>query len=320
MTIALEAKNLKKMYGETIEAVKGLNLTIEKSQVFGFLGPNGAGKSTSINMFSGLLAPTSGILNVLGYSLPEEVELLREKIGYVPQDLIYYDHLTVYENMELFAVNYGIKNRDERIMFLLDKLQILDLKNRRASRMSGGQKRRLNLALGMINNPELLILDEPSAGMDAQSRNILWDIIRSIAAEGMTIILTTHLIETADRLSDTIAIMDQGVVIVTDTPSNLKKEFGDGEILEITWKEVPTDEQLSSLEKDINDITELKSCSFIRSTSKFQTSDAVNNLTDILDVIDKSIGRTQITNISIHESTLEDVFIKITGKGLKGEK
>ncbi|MCE7734933.1 MAG: ABC transporter ATP-binding protein [Candidatus Heimdallarchaeota archaeon] len=319
MALVLEAQNLKKMYGNTIEAVKGLNLTIEQSTVFGFLGPNGAGKSTSINMFAGLLAPTSGSLSVLGYSLPEEVDLLKEKIGYVPQDLIFFNHLTVFENMELFAVNYGIANRDQRINFLLEKLQIIDLKDRRASNMSGGQKRRLNLALGMINNPKLLILDEPSAGMDAHSRNILWDIIRSIAAEGMTIILTTHLIETADRLSDTIAIIDQGIVKVADTPSNLKKEFGDGEILEITWKEIPTDEQLSSLEKDINDITELNSCSLMRFTSKFQTDDAVNNLTDILDVVDKLIGRTQIANISIHESTLEDVFIKITGKGLKEE-
>jgi ABC-2 type transport system ATP-binding protein len=317
MTV-LKAIGLQKTYSNGVEAVKNLELEVKKGEVFGFLGPNGAGKSTAINMMTGLLSPSDGRLEVLGFNLPKDTKKLASKIGFVPQDLVFYEHLTLYENLKLFATCYEIEDSKSRITEIMDILQIDELKDRRAGEMSGGQKRRLNLAIGLLHTPELIFLDEPSAGMDPQSRNILWNSIERLSRdENTTIILTTHLMETAERLSDRIAIVNHGVVQVIDTPHNLKKQFGDGDTVVIQFKEDLDDEKLNKIESELT--TEFGHSHVFRSPHKIKVANGsgIETIIAASAIIEKIIDKSNVQQISMHESTIEDVFLKITGRELR---
>ena len=221
----IETQNLTKKYNSFL-VVDGLNLRIKRGEVFGFLGPNGAGKTTSIKMMVGLLKPTEGGVLIEG----EEIESVEKgKIGVCPQDLVIWGGLTCEENIALIGDMYEVPRNvlKERIKQLLHDLILSDKTKTLASQLSGGMKRRLNLAMALIHDPEIVVLDEPSAGLDPQSRLVLWEYIHSLSKEkGKTIILTTHLMEEADRLSDRIAIMDHGKLLVLDTPESLKKKIG----------------------------------------------------------------------------------------------
>ncbi|MCY3412751.1 MAG: ABC transporter ATP-binding protein [Candidatus Heimdallarchaeota archaeon] len=314
--LAVKTHQLVKEYSKKVRAVDGLSLEIRRGEVFGLLGPNGAGKSTTINMIAGLLSPTQGRLEVLGYTLPDEINKIKDRIGYVSQDIIFYPHLTVYENLDLVATCYEIPQRDERIKDLLALLQIEDLADRRSTQLSGGQKRRLNIALGMLNDPEILILDEPSAGMDPQSRKILWETVQSLAKQKeITIILTSHIMETVDRLSDRIAIIDDGKVVVIDTPQALKKIYGAEEMIRISWKneEINIDPLIHALHENYP-VESIKSQPHELTIG---LSDAVNQLISIVKLVELHLGEGKIANINILENTLENVFLEITGKELR---
>ena len=313
--MVLKAVNLQKTYPGGVEAVKGIDITVEEGEIYGFLGPNGAGKSTSIKMFSGLLRPTGGNLEIFGIDVSTDFQKIKDQIGYVPQNLIYYDHLTVLENLQLFAACYEIERPEERISELLDLLQISEIKNRKSSDLSGGQKRGVNLAMGVLNDPKLLFLDEPSAGMDPQSRRVLWDSIRRLVdTKDMSIILTTHLMETADKLSDRIAIIDHGEIKIVDTPKNLKEKFGTGEIIQVQLDEEVNgrfEEILKQLSLQYEDVNVRKS------TFRIGSEDAIDDLSGVLEIIKSFVSKEEIKQISINETTLEDVFIKITGSELR---
>ena len=317
MEPVITARNLQKTFDNGVKAVQGLDIEIFEGEVFGFLGPNGAGKSTSINMFTGIMKPTDGKLQIMDLEIPKDISKLPNYIGYVPQNLVFYDHLTVYENLMLFARAYKISNPSKRVEELISLLQLDEIRNRQAQHMSGGQKRRLNLAIGLLHSPKILFLDEPSAGMDPQSRNVLWKTVETLAQnDGITIILTTHLMETADRLADRIAIIDKGVIQIIDTPENLKKQYGKGDVIELEINKELDESELNSLGAALNkewpDFVFQTNHSF-----KISVGNGVTSISKILDTVDSTIGRINLSQLSMRENTLEDVFITITGSKLR---
>lgn len=315
MTI-VKAQAIHKIYDNDVEAVRGIDLTIKKGEIFGMLGPNGAGKSTTIKMIIGILSPTSGKLEIMGKEMNiSNLSELSDHVGYVPQELVYYDHLTVRENLDLFASGFKMNAKDERIQYLLDLLEMKELENRRADQMSGGQKRRLNLAIGLLQKPKLLVLDEPAAGMDPQSRNILWESIEHMAKEeGITIILTTHLMETVDRLSDRVAIIDKGEIKVIGTPQELKDMYGSGDTIEFEFDPTLDEEMLIKIVKHIQSSTDILVHGHCIKTL---ATDGVMAIGDLVAKITSKFDKSVIAKITMHENTLEDVFIHITGRELR---
>ncbi len=307
----IETQNLTKKYNSFL-AVDGLNLRIRKGEVFGFLGPNGAGKTTSIKMMVGLLKPTKGRVLIEG----EEIESVEKgKIGVCPQDLVIWDGLTCEENIALIGDMYEVPGKvlKEMIKQLLRDLILSDKTKTLASQLSGGMKRRLNLAMALIHEPEIVVLDEPSAGLDPQSRLVLWEYIHSLSKEkGKTIILTTHLMEEADRLSDRIAIMDHGKLLVLDTPESLKKKIGRGDVIEIQLSNPEMNDKVVSLMKSTEGIEEVKE---IKGKVNVRALDAVSKLPGMIRSIEE-MG-ISILDTSIRRNTLEDVFIHLTGRGLR---
>jgi len=223
---AIVIENLTKKY-EDVTAVDGLNLVVDKGELFGLLGPNGAGKTTTINILCGLLEPTSGSVMVGGHDVLREPKIIKELIGISPQETAVYPYLTGKENIELFANLHTMPkeklkaNVDE----LLQKLSIRDHANRKAGKYSGGMMRRINLAMALVHDPEIAFLDEPTVGMDPQSRRAVWDFIRELRRQSKAVLLTTHYMEEAEELCDRVGIIDNGKLISLGTPQGLKVQF-----------------------------------------------------------------------------------------------
>jgi ABC-2 type transport system ATP-binding protein len=227
MTTALTIENLTKKFEDKI-AVENLNLKIEKGELFGLLGPNGAGKTTTINILCGLVKPTSGSAQILGYDAQKDTGKVRELIGVCTQETAIYPYLTGVENLELFGNLHTIdkKTLKTRRDMLLDKMGLEEDAKRKASKYSGGMKRRLSLALALIHDPEIAFLDEPTVAMDPQSRHAVWDFIRDQKGRGKTVILTTHYMEEAQELCDRVGIIDHGKLIALGTPNQLIAKNG----------------------------------------------------------------------------------------------
>jgi ABC-2 type transport system ATP-binding protein len=311
MDYMIETIDLTKRY-EDLMAVDGLNIRIKKGEVFGFLGPNGAGKTTSIKMMVGLLRPTSGKILVNG----KDVQSIdKETIGICPQELMLWENLTCKESLNLMADMYNVPKdiRDLRVKKLLDDLYLSEKADTVVSKLSGGMKRRLNLALSVIHEPEVVVLDEPSEGLDPQSRRVLWNYIRSMRdEEGKTVILTTHLMDEADQLSDRIAIIDHGKLIRLDTPENLKKEIGEGDIVDIKLSDISLNQNLIDLFTDQEDVI---SAVEVNGRIIIRALNAVGKLPMMMQIVEKLNAR--VADISIRQNTLEDVFIDLTGTGLR---
>lgn len=311
MDYMIEAIDLTKKFDD-LTAVDGLNIKIRKGEVFGFLGPNGAGKTTSIRMMVGLLKPTSGTILIDGKDI-KQIE--KGKIGICPQELMLWEHLTCKESLSLMADMYEVPKdvKNQRIDELLKDLFLTDKADTVVSNLSGGMKRRLNLALSVVHEPDVVVLDEPSEGLDPQSRRVLWNYIRSMRdVQGKTVILTTHLMDEADSLSDRIGIVDHGKLIRLDTPENLKKEIGEGDIVDIKLSDPSKNlELIKELEKieDIISVVETDSRINIRAL------DAVSKLPQIMKLVEKFDLR--VDDLSVRQNTLEDVFIDLTGTGLR---
>jgi ABC-2 type transport system ATP-binding protein len=223
---AIAVENLTKKF-EDVTAVEGLGLIVYRGELFGLLGPNGAGKTTTINIICGLLEPTSGSVKVGGFDVRKEPGKVKKLIGVSPQETAVYPHLTGKENIELFANLHAMprekikKNVDE----LLQKLSLRDHAKRQAGKYSGGMMRRINLAMSLVHDPEIAFLDEPTVGMDPQSRRAVWDFIRELKKQNKTVLLTTHYMEEAEELCDRIGVIDNGKLISLGTPQQLKKQF-----------------------------------------------------------------------------------------------
>ena len=308
--IVLHIRGLTKRYGDLL-AVNDLSLEVHEGEVFGFLGPNGAGKTTSINMMCGLLKPDSGCVTIHGKSVSGGSADIRSKVGVCPQDIVLWEKMTCLEQLQFIGEMYGLKARmaRQRGEGLLEKLDLVEKGNTLVKTLSGGMQRRLNLAMALVHDPEIVILDEPEAGLDPQSRVKVRDYLKSLA-QRKTIILTTHNMDEADRLADRVAIIDQGELLVLDTPEALKRTVGEGDVLEIVLKGdgVQAQDALSAIShRAIFEIMD--------GTLRIRALDVVNLIPLILEKL--AGAGIQTGEVRLRENTLEDVFIQLTGRRLR---
>ncbi|MCQ5340693.1 MAG: ABC transporter ATP-binding protein [Candidatus Methanomethylicia archaeon] len=303
MEYAIEISGLTKKFGDFI-AVDHLDLKVYKGEIFGLLGPNGAGKTTTIRMLCGLMAPTEGSIKILGYNIPEQRNEAIRKIGYMAQRFSLYEDLTVYENMEFYGKLYGLKESllRERILKLLDFLELSEFKDRLAGKLSGGMKQRLALGVALIHNPSLLILDEPTAGVDPSLRRAFWNYFRSLNKEGTTILVTTHYMDEAENC-DRIGLMSKGKLIAIGSPRELKRKAFGGDVIELKIKGDINSLPLKILEtRKENDITIVRAV--LNDISK-----ELPNIFNLLDSYNIKLISVEPINIS-----LEEVFIKLLGE------
>jgi len=308
----IKIKNLKKQFG-ALTAVDDLSLEINPGEIFGFLGPNGAGKTTTINMICGLIKPTAGEI-VFGESRLHAKNGIKGHIGICPQENIIWPKLTCREQLVFMGEMYSVPARQARkqAQELLALMGLAEKSNVLASKLSGGMKRRLNICLALIHQPEIVILDEPEAGLDPQSRILVREFIQSLARE-KTILLTTHNMDEADRLAHRVAIIDHGKLLLLDTPTNLKKSIGEGDLLEINLEKTAAENPdllvaiLSEICEQVNVVG--------GQTILIKAKNLVEMIADITQKI-KENG-FKINKMTLRENTLEDVFIHLTGRKLR---
>jgi ABC-2 type transport system ATP-binding protein len=304
----IRAENLTKVFNKSLVAVDHINFSVREGEVFGFLGPNGAGKTTTINMLITVLKPTEGNASVLGFDVVKQANEVRKVIGVVPQEYTADEDLTGYENVMLCADLYGIP-RDiakKRALELLELVELTDFKDKRVETYSGGMRRRLELACGLINRPKVLFLDEPTLGLDVQTRAATWEYIRRLKKEyGMTLFMTTHYLEEADALCDRIAIIDHGKIIVTGTPSQLKDSLG-GDIITITIKE---NADFTDIIRSVENVKEVR-----KENGAYRIKAAKGEATAPLIIEALRRKGFTVTRLSLTEPTLNEVYLEYTGK------
>jgi ABC-2 type transport system ATP-binding protein len=310
----VKVENLMKEFG-TLKAVKGVSFEIQEGEIFGFLGPNGAGKSTTINMLTTLLKSTSGKAEICGYDIHKNPTEVRRSVGVVPQEYTADEDLTGFENILLCADLYGIpkSNSKPHAEELLALVELSDAKNRKVSTYSGGMRRRLELACGLINYPRLLFLDEPTLGLDVQTRSAVWKYIRMLKSEyHMTLFLTTHYLEEADSLCDRIAIIDHGQIVKIGTPDQLKASVG-GDVIVVGVRE--SDPDISS---DIAKIPLVKDVKKKDTDYRIKAEMGEEASPQIMDLI-RSKG-LHVTKISLTKPTLDEAYLELTGSNLREEE
>ncbi|MBN2558646.1 MAG: ABC transporter ATP-binding protein [Clostridia bacterium] len=307
----IECKGLKKSYKD-VKALDGLDLVIPKGMIYGLLGPNGAGKSTFINIVAGLVGADSGSLSVAGKRLPAESGKVKKLMGFVPQDLAIYDDLTAYENLAFFASLYGLsgKGKKEKVRNALEFVSLSDRMKDYPKNYSGGMKRRLNLACGIVHEPEIIFLDEPTVGIDPQSRNHIMESIKKLNKMGMTVVYTTHYMEEAETLCDRIGIIDHGRIIAEGTLAELQRTVSENELIFI---EVHGD--AGALAEDIGGLPGVIS-------SEKEDGGILVNHTGGRGILEKIVAgasarRLDIRKIENRMPNLEDVFLAMTGRTLR---
>jgi len=307
----VEVNNLSKIYGD-VQAVDGVSFEIQQGEIFGLLGPNGAGKTTTINVLCTYTEPTAGEVTVAGHSVIAEPEAVQRAIGVVPQDIALYPDLNGVENLRFFGRMYDVPKArlEQRIGELLELVGLAEHAHKRVEHYSGGMKRRLNLAVGLLSEPRFLMLDEPTVGVDPQSRNATFENIQALNRQGLTILYTTHYMEEAELLCDRVAIMDEGQIIALDTPQNLINTLGMG-IIHIGVKDDLHEEMLSRLRA----LPQVKAVARRDNTLAFETVDAQRALLEIIGLFNET--DTVMTSLEILEPNLESVFIQLTGKQLR---
>ncbi|MHA1584682.1 MAG: ABC transporter ATP-binding protein [Promethearchaeota archaeon] len=317
MEYGIEINNLTK-YFNGLTAVDHIDLQIPKGHLFGLLGPNGAGKSTMINILSTVLKPTEGNVSILGFDLKSQRNKIRELIGVCPQDSVMYDYLSARENIELIAKMHKLHRSDyrERIDDLLGQMNLLNRANDLVRTFSGGMKRRVNVLMAVVHNPEVIFFDEPSAGLDPQSRRVVWDFIKDFEKDNKTIILTTHNMEEADDLSEELAIIDHGKVIAQGTPQNLKGKRGKGDIIEFRLKS----ENLERRENIIQALNSNLDVNWVKPLGKericFNAFNGLRKISGFYEWLNSS-QNIIMQDLVIRQNTLEDVFLDLTGRDLR---
>jgi ABC-2 type transport system ATP-binding protein len=318
MPTAIQCRDLRKTYDGKVEAVRGLNLEIEAGECFGLLGPNGAGKTTTIEILEGLLAPTSGQVSIFGQSWQKNEREMREWLGISLQETRLSEKLTVRETINLFASFYRQPRSSEEV---LEQLQLTEKADAWVGKLSGGQRQRLAVATALVCNPKILFLDEPTTGLDPQSRRQLWDIIRTFQRDGGTVLLTTHYMDEAERLCDRLAIVDHGQIIAEGSPASLIERLGGNHVVEFsvsrngdgahtlaagaaageTWRGLPS---VESVREDADLI-----CLNVKQPHL--------TIPALLEAVEKQ-GRT-LQHLSTRQASLEDVFVRLTGRHLREE-
>ncbi|MED3616084.1 ABC transporter ATP-binding protein [Bacillus wiedmannii] len=307
----ISIRNIKKSYGD-YTVINNLNLDIRKGEIIGLLGPNGAGKTTLISILSTLILPDEGHGTVCSYNLYTERNKIKKNVSVVPQDLALYPTLTAYDNLSFYADLYGLKGnrKKSRIKEALQFAQLEDWGHKRIDTFSGGMKRRINLVIGLLNKPKVIFLDEPTVGIDPQSRNHIFNCIRHLVEElGITVIYTTHHMEEAEMLCHRVAIYDKGEILDIDTPKNLITKYGEN-YLEIAISNIP--EEFIYKTKMIADV---KSCTLVDKKVIIQCVDSFNVTREVMKLIQKYNLKIELFNVK--NSNLENVFLHLTGKNLR---
>ncbi|WP_042274325.1 ABC transporter ATP-binding protein [[Clostridium] dakarense] len=305
----LELKNLEKSYNENT-VVNKINLSIDKGVIYGLLGPNGAGKSTTINMITGLITPNDG--EIIYEENEAKISKWKRNIGLVPQDFALYWDLTAEENVKFFCSLYGFKGNDlkERVNKALEFVGLVDVRKKRASTFSGGMKRRLNIACAIAHSPKLIIMDEPTVGIDPQSRNHILESVKKLKESNATVIYTSHYMEEIEEICDTIAIIDHGNVIAMGSSDELKKAHASKDIYTIELNEDAS--KIESIIKDIKGVYKVKSSG---NTLKCYYENNKKIIEDLVTSITEE--GFIITNIKSEVPSLETVFLELTGKSLR---
>lgn len=316
MAAAIEARGLSKNFGD-FRAVDNLTVSVDEGEVFGFLGPNGAGKTTSIRMITGLTKPTSGEVWIGGKRVDGDGKGRRGLVGLCPQGLVLWEHLTCRENLLFLADMYAAPRSESvgRARALLEQLRLGEKTDQLAVNLSGGMKRRLNLALALIHDPPIIVLDEPSAGLDPQSRIVVHDFIQDLGRkQGKTVILTTHEMDVADRLARRVAIMDRGRLQVVDTPERLKNTVGEGDTVVLRLKDAARAQEAAQAAGAVEGV---RGAVAVSREVRFQALNAVARLREVYAALE-SRG-IEVEDASMRKNTLEDVFIQLTGRALREE-
>ncbi|MGA7629177.1 MAG: ABC transporter ATP-binding protein [Terriglobales bacterium] len=314
MAAPIECTNLRKTYDGKVEAVRGLSLQIEAGQCFGLLGPNGAGKTTTIEILEGLLSPTSGEVRIFGHTWHDNPRQIREWIGISLQETRLSEKLTVHETIELFASFYSEPRAAAEV---LDDLELTEKSDSWVGKLSGGQKQRLAVATALVGNPRVLFLDEPTTGLDPQSRRQLWEIIRAFQKKGGTVLLTTHYMDEAERLCDRLAIVDHGQIIAEGTPADLIDRLGGQHVVEFQVSDNGAKNAKGSAE-DLDRWRSLPSVESVRredSTVCLSVREPHLTIPALLDVVGNDGHRLE--HLSTRQASLEDVFVQLTGRHLR---
>jgi ABC-2 type transport system ATP-binding protein len=308
--MVITVEGLVKHYGE-VKAVDGVSFAVEEGETFGLLGPNGAGKTTLIEILCGLRKFDAGKVTVQGYDLVKNSYKVRGSIGFCPQETLLYDLLSVRENLAFSASLYSLSSKrfKERVEFSSKVLGVGEFLNRRVQQLSGGMKRRANLAASIIHDPPIVILDEPTVGFDPNAKREFWELIKNLKGYGKTVLLSTHDMYEADEICDRVAIMDKGKIVASDEPYILKKTIGGEPAIHIRVKESQTKKALSILEEYKVMLRDDE----IRILAK--------NPWEIITEVSNKLAsqKVLIEKIEVVEPTLEDVFIKLTGRKLTEE-
>jgi ABC-2 type transport system ATP-binding protein len=322
------AKTFKRADGSEVQAVKGVDLDIYKGEIFSLLGPNGAGKTTTISMISGLIAPTAGDARIGGYSITEQPLQAKALMGVVPQEVALYPGLSARQNLSFFAKMYGLRGPElnRRIDEVLEFIDLADRQHDRVDTFSGGMKRRVNIGVGLLHNPQLVYMDEPTVGIDPQSRRRILDTVKQLRDEqGMTVLYTTHLMEEAQELSDRVGIIDYGEIIALGTQGELTQMVGEEDrlIFDVGEQTVP-ESLLARLKQDVEGVTE--ACY----DAPGEEGEDKTNTTGLIVVLAKrgrkalpeiirltDAGGVAIGSVQVREPDLEAVFLSLTGRALR---
>ncbi len=313
MSNIVEVNHLSKHYsGSDQPAVRDVSFAIQRGEIFGFLGPNGAGKTTTISMLSCLLKPSGGSAIVAGFDLSRQSKDIKRRIGLVPQDLALYPTLSAKDNLLFYGRIYGLKGAQlkQRVDDALKMVGLYDRRNDAVEKYSGGMKRRVNIAAGLLHRPEILFLDEPTVGVDPQSRNFIFDNVEALNRNGVTVLYTTHYMEEAERLCHRVAIIDQGKIVALDSPRALQDALGGGLIVAGLPDGVP-----GTLEDDVRALPGVRSADRFDHQIKVKAANTQQTLPDVINLFNRL--DINIRSLEILEPNLESVFLELTGKRLR---
>ena len=311
----LNVEHLVKQYGD-LTAVDDVSFQAEKGAIFGLLGPNGAGKSTTINCISGLLTPTTGHIAVSGHDIARDGKRARQSLGIVPQEFALYEDLPAIDNLRYWGKAYGLRGKalENRVADVLDCVGLADRARDLPKKFSGGMKRRLNFGCGVVHQPKVLLLDEPTVGVDPQSRSKLFDLVEAERDAGACVLYTTHYMEEAERLCDSLAIIDHGKIIAEGTVDGLKAQLGARDALQLSGR-FPDDTTGGAIESLARDIGDLEILSRDENSLLLTLSAASQHLPRIFDVIGSAGG--SVSETSLRSPNLETLFLLLTGKELR---
>jgi len=311
MSAVLEVQSLRKEFGD-LTAVDGISFEIQEGEIFGFLGPNGAGKTTSISMICGLLTPTAGEIHVEGVSIQKNPREVKRRLGVVPQEVAIYEELSARENLSFWGGIFGMRGGElrRRVDELLEQVGLEDRAKEPTKNFSGGMKRRLNLALGLVHDPKLILLDEPTVGIDPQARHNILDVVRNIVTSGRTVLYTTHYLEEAEDLCDRLAIIDHGKILSQGTVADLKTQLGEGSLLTVQGNF--TAPELSEAVTKVEGLLPIEIDDNRAMLLVAREGPGVSHSLEGL-----FAGGLTFDDITIKEPNLEDLFLKLTGRELR---